>query len=106
MHTSRRIRRRDTALHAPSGALALILLTGLWSACQPAELPPTPRDAAPVVEVFDPAMERLVDVGARFDTLAAGFAWSEGPVWVPALDAPATPESILRAVEAMRGAPT
>ncbi len=33
------------------------------------------------VEVLDPRMLRYVDADARFEQLAVGFDWSEGPVW-------------------------
>jgi gluconolactonase len=31
---------------------------------------------------FSPALDSLVDPAARVEVLAAGFAWTEGPVWV------------------------
>ncbi len=40
-------------------------------------------DGEPIgaVEVLDPRMLRYVDADARFEQLAVGFDWSEGPVW-------------------------
>src|SRR5688572_17738763 len=37
--------------------------------------------------VGDPRFERLVPEGARLERLADGFAWAEGPVWLPDDDA-------------------
>ena len=38
---------------------------------------------APVrIERLDPALDRLIDVNAKIETLAEGYDWSEGPVWV------------------------
>ncbi|MFK8055301.1 MAG: SMP-30/gluconolactonase/LRE family protein [Saprospiraceae bacterium] len=37
-------------------------------------------------ESLDPAFTALVDTKASIDILASGFQWSEGPVWVPALN--------------------
>ena len=34
------------------------------------------------LERLDPAMDRLVPVGAKLEVLAEGFDWSEGPVWI------------------------
>jgi len=35
------------------------------------------------VERLDPELDRLVAPDARFDVLAEGFEWSEGPLWIP-----------------------
>lgn len=35
------------------------------------------------VERLSPALDALVGADARFDVLAEGFAWSEGPLWIP-----------------------
>lgn len=35
------------------------------------------------VDVLSPALAPLVAEGTRFDVLAEGFAWSEGPLWIP-----------------------
>jgi len=32
---------------------------------------------------FDPALDELLDPEASIEVLSSGFAWSEGPVWVP-----------------------
>jgi len=34
------------------------------------------------IERLDPRLDALVPPGARIEVLAAGFVWSEGPVWV------------------------
>ena len=33
------------------------------------------------IDRLDPALDALVPVGARIETLAVGFDWTEGPVW-------------------------
>jgi gluconolactonase len=35
----------------------------------------------------DPKLEALVDLQARFEVVADGFGWSEGPLWLPAEEA-------------------
>ncbi|WP_231993847.1 SMP-30/gluconolactonase/LRE family protein [Pseudobythopirellula maris] len=32
---------------------------------------------------LDPALDELIEPGAKIEVLAGGFDWSEGPVWVP-----------------------
>lgn len=39
------------------------------------------------VERIDPEINRLISEDAVLETLAEGFSWSEGPVWVPELKA-------------------
>lgn len=42
-----------------------------------------PQTEAPVrIERLDPALDRLIDANAKIETLADGYDWSEGPVWV------------------------
>ncbi len=38
------------------------------------------------IEVLDERLQAIVDPGADIEILASGFSWSEGPVWVPALN--------------------
>jgi gluconolactonase len=38
----------------------------------------------PVVEILSPEGENIISKEAQFDTLASGFDWTEGPVWVEA----------------------
>ena len=33
------------------------------------------------IEKLDPALDALLDSGAKIETLATGFTWAEGPVW-------------------------
>ncbi|NBP79946.1 SMP-30/gluconolactonase/LRE family protein, partial [bacterium] len=35
------------------------------------------------IERLDPRLDAIIPVDATIDVLAMGFAWSEGPVWVP-----------------------
>jgi gluconolactonase len=48
-----------------------------------AQAPQTP--ASPFGEVIrmDPALDQLIAPDAQIEVLASGFAWSEGPVWMP-----------------------
>ena len=39
------------------------------------------------IRIFDPTANLLIDSAANFEVLAAGFSWSEGPVWVDKLNA-------------------
>jgi gluconolactonase len=38
------------------------------------------------VERFDPALDQLIPTDAKIEVLAAGFTWSEGPVWKGSAD--------------------
>jgi len=63
-----------------------LLLAGL--ACQPTEadqsLPSEPGSAqdAPL-QVIDSAVLAIIPADAKLESLASGFAWSEGPLWLP-----------------------
>ncbi|WNJ21605.1 SMP-30/gluconolactonase/LRE family protein [Pontibacter sp. G13] len=46
-----------------------------------------PAEIAPSVVRKSDALDALVPADAQVEILAEGFKWSEGPVWVPALDA-------------------
>src|SRR5215208_534597 len=35
------------------------------------------------VERLDPLLDKLVPPGARMEVIGEGYAWCEGPVWVP-----------------------
>ena len=35
------------------------------------------------IERLDPRFDALVPAGAKIEKLAEGFAWTEGPVWIP-----------------------
>lgn len=39
------------------------------------------------VERLDPLLDNIIDSSAKVEILADGFNWSEGPVWVPQLNA-------------------
>src|SRR5688572_2174884 len=44
------------------------------------------KDPPPItfkLERLDPAFDKLVAPDAKLEELASGFAWTEGPVWVP-----------------------
>jgi gluconolactonase len=40
--------------------------------------------AAPGIERLDPALDRLIAPDAKIETLAEGYEWAEGPIWVKA----------------------
>lgn len=42
----------------------------------------TPKEQAGNIERLDPALDSIIDVKASIDTLAEGFTWSEGPLWI------------------------
>ena len=42
-----------------------------------------PQPLAFKLERLDPALDKFIAPNARFEELANGFAWTEGPVWVP-----------------------
>ncbi len=54
---------------------------------------PDPEVASPTfrtigsIERIDPAIDALVPAGAVLEVLAEGHEWTEGPVWVPAMQA-------------------
>ena len=67
-----------TILLAALGCTAMLVNVVLAAVLplQPTE-PPVPR-----IERLDPALDRLIDPGAKIEVLAEGYDWSEGPVWV------------------------
>src|SRR5436309_10812292 len=44
---------------------------------------PNPPPLKFSLERLDPRFDRLISAGAKLEELANGFAWTEGPVWVP-----------------------
>ena len=61
-------------------SLQLISLLILIS-CQPT------KEAEPIqIEILDPIAEKFIDQNTSLDTLASGFNWSEGPLYVAAGD--------------------
>jgi gluconolactonase len=74
--------------------LPLFALATLGAAMLPAApapisstVAPYPRDAKTVIERLDPALDALLAPDAVVENLGSGFNWSEGPIWVPAMDA-------------------
>lgn len=74
--------------------LTLVALTSLSAAmlsAAPAPITstsaPYPKDAKTTIERLDPALDALLDANATVENLGSGFNWSEGPIWVPALNA-------------------
>lgn len=62
-----------------------LLLLAFLAACQPK--PQDPQPPAPLtlprVERTDAALDKLIPADAQVETLAEGFQWGEGPVWLP-----------------------
>jgi gluconolactonase len=42
-----------------------------------------PAAQAPHIERLDPALDALIDPGAKIEVLGDGYDWTEGPLWVP-----------------------
>lgn len=59
-------------------------VTSLMSAVEPIVSHPSPYPSAGTIERLDPAIDQLLAPDVTIETLAEGFNWSEGPVWVPA----------------------
>lgn len=62
------------------------LLCLLVLACQSGEQATQKQETAsvlPRIERMDPGLDALIDPDASVETLADGFNWSEGPVWIP-----------------------
>ena len=59
---------------------AIILLCSFQ---QPMFAQPAPQPSSlGKIEVYDPAMEQLIDKESKIEILAEGFTWTEGPVWI------------------------
>ena len=43
---------------------------------------PAPPAQGPGIERLDPALDRLIAPDAKIETLAEGYEWAEGPIWV------------------------
>lgn len=69
-------------------SLAVALAPALAGRAAPAEIVslPAPERLSGSVERSDPAIDQLIAPGAELETLATGFNWSEGPVWMPRQD--------------------
>jgi gluconolactonase len=52
-----------------------------------AEVPSIEYATIGSIERLDPALDAIVPPGAVLEILAEGHEWTEGPVWVPAMDA-------------------
>lgn len=75
---------RKLILSLPS--LTLFLLAGSPSPTTAQDSPRFPRIGE--IISLDPAFASLVDETAVIEVLSSGFAWSEGPVWVPEKEHP------------------
>ena len=62
-----------------AACIILALITG----CQPVKEFRTTGS----IDRLDPALDDVIDPGAKVEVIATGYEWSEGPVWVPSLNA-------------------
>jgi len=65
--------------------LSVFLLSTVISACNNEDKQDTP--VTTTIEIFDAEALTLIDSTVKAEELAKGFSWSEGPVWVPELNA-------------------
>lgn len=79
------------ALRAVVFGVAVFIFGCAQTTESPPDVPESPESAYSVVEVrqgqierLDPRLDAIVDTTATLEVLEEGFAWSEGPVWVPA----------------------
>jgi len=61
--------------------LALTFMTTLNLQCAGAD--DHPLRTVGSIDRLDPALDKLVPLDARMEVIGEGFAWCEGPVWVP-----------------------
>ena len=63
--------------------IALVILALFLTRCQPQPTEP-PRAPVGIGEIVraDPALDSIVPTGTKIEKLAAGFHFTEGPVWV------------------------
>lgn len=77
--------------------IAVLIIVSLGLACKPSETTKEQSKDSKVpemieyktigeVERLDPSIDDLIDVNAKIEILASGFIWSEGPVWVDAIN--------------------
>ncbi len=64
-------------------AVASLLLVTVVSRVAAAAEPTGDQPTVGRIERLDPRLDALVPANATIEVLAMGFAWSEGPVWVP-----------------------
>ena len=65
--------RTSTIVISVAAAVALWFRPGMTNAA---------GQEGPRIERLDPALDRLIAPDARIETVAEGYDWSEGPVWV------------------------
>ena len=66
--------------------LAAMLATSTMVSCS-SEVASIEYETIGSIERLDPALDAIVPPGAVLEILAEGHEWTEGPVWVPALEA-------------------
>jgi len=75
--------------------LSLLATLLLLTACNPAsekqpEATSPPEETYPTlgqIEVYDARLSEILDTDTSIEILGEGFVWSEGPVWVPSIEA-------------------
>lgn len=71
-------------------SLAIFILVSCGQSKQSESTNQAPSDEPKTlgsVERLDPAINEIISEQAKIEILAEGFLWSEGPVWVPSLNA-------------------
>lgn len=65
----------------------ILFLLGILSTCRNGNKVPVTYPKTGSVEVSDPRLNEIIEPGAQPEILADSFLWSEGPLWVPELNA-------------------
>lgn len=69
---------KSNAFSAALQLLLLLTIGNFLSAAEPAKYP-----SFGSIQRFDPRLDEIIPRDAQLEKLAAGFEWSEGPVWIP-----------------------
>ncbi|MEO1253883.1 MAG: SMP-30/gluconolactonase/LRE family protein, partial [Bacteroidota bacterium] len=75
--------------------IKIVLLTFIITQCGPAQnksnasaqVESKQLETIGSIEKMDDALDEIIKENAQIEILADGFTWSEGPVWVPSLNA-------------------
>jgi len=86
-------------------AAATSLVAQAAAAADPARRQHDERPTVGSIERLDPRLDTILAPDARIEVLAMGFAWSEGPVWVPPRDTPPETQPSADAVLTRGGLP-
>jgi gluconolactonase len=73
------VRRSFTGYARPIAGVLTAMLTASAAAAQSSVADDAPK---PLITSADPALNRLIDRDAKLETIASGFGFSDGPVWM------------------------